>query len=237
MLIRLDSFLSKYGVCSRRRAKILIESGTVRINGALVKDVTKIDTNTDSVSVNEEIVNPKNLNYRYIIFYKPLNVLSTTHDEHGRKTVLDYVKIPERVYPVGRLDYNSTGLVLLTNDGDFALKITHPRYDVPKRYLVETSQKIMQNQLSKMEKGVEIYGTITKPVITKQLGDISFEITLHQGLKRQIREMCKAVGLEVVSLKRTHIGALGLGGMKPGEYRDLNEKELRLLNVIPPVRV
>ncbi len=226
MLIRLDSFLSKNGISSRRKAKDLIEAGLVSVNGAVVEDVVRIDPGNNAVLVEGKKVQPENLNFRYIAFYKPLNVLSTTEDEWGRKTVLDFIKVPEKVYPVGRLDYNSTGLLLLTNDGDFALKLTHPRYHVPKKYVVKTREKFSQKQLDEMAQGVEIYGEKTLPVEIKPLGEQEFEIILHQGLKRQIREMCKAVGLRVVELKRVQIGNLGLGDLKQGEFRYLTQKEI-----------
>lgn len=229
MEMRLDSFLSEYGVASRRKAKKLIEQGVVTVNGEIVTEVIRVDSSKDRIKVNNELIDPQKHKYRYIMFNKPLNVLSSTVDEWGRKTILDFVKAPEKVYPVGRLDYNSTGLILLTNDGDFSLKLTHPRYHLPKKYVVKTHQTIKQHHLDKLSKGVDIYDTTTIPAEVRKLGDKQFEIILMQGMKRQIREMCKVVGLTVTDLHRTHIGELGLGDLKPGEYRDLTNKEVMML--------
>ncbi len=229
MNIRLDSFLAKYGLASRRKAKELIAQGKVTINGKVITEVTKIDPEVDTVLVNNRLVDVKTHKFRYILFNKPLNVVSTTSDDWGRPTVLDYVKVPEKVFPVGRLDYNSEGLMLLTNDGELALKLTHPRYHVPKTYIVKTKQSIKPAQLEQLRKGVHIYDTITLPAKVRPLGDKSFEIVLTQGLKRQIKEMCKAVELTVVSLTRVCIGPICLGNLRPGEFRDLTDQEINLL--------
>ena len=226
MQIRLDSFLSKYGTCSRRKAKNLINDGSVMVNGEMAENVIKIDELKDIVAVNGKQININKFTFRYIMLNKPVNILSTTKDDRGRKTILDIVKVFEKIYPVGRLDYNSSGLILLTNDGDFALKISHPRYHVSKKYIVKVEENLTDAQLDRMRNGVNIYDVITSPCEINKLNDKTFEITLHQGIKRQIREMCKSVNLTVSSLQRIAIGGLELGDLKPGEFRDLTEEEL-----------
>lgn len=228
MNIRLDSYLSKNGVTSRRKAKELIETGKITVNNKAVNEVIVIDTDKDEVKAFGKTVKETS-KYIYIMLNKPLNVLSTTHDDRGRRTVLDVVKTKERIFPVGRLDYNSTGLILLTDDGELALKLTHPRYEIEKTYTVCVNEVLDENSLNKMRKGVEIYGQITLPAEINKLNSHSFEITLKQGLKRQIREMCKAVGLSVASLERIKMGNLELGDLAEGEYRELTSEELNLL--------
>lgn len=225
MQIRLDSYLSKYAVCSRRKAKVLVENGNISVNGKIIKSIIKIDEENDFVEVDNKKIDTKKLKFRYIALNKPINILCTTSDDRGRRTVLDIIKIPEKIYPVGRLDYNSSGLILLTNDGDFALKVSHPRYELPKKYIVVTEELLTNRQLDQMRKGVRVYETKTLPCEIKKLESNKFEIILHQGIKRQIREMCKAVNLTVNSLERISIGNLKLGDLKAGEYRDLTDKE------------
>ncbi|MFA6982023.1 MAG: pseudouridine synthase [Patescibacteria group bacterium] len=232
MEMRIDAFLSKHGFASRRNAKDMIELRRVKLNGLDVEEIVRVDPDKDVVEIDGKVFDPKNHSLRYILFNKPLNVLSTTSDDRGRKTVLDYIKVSEKVYPVGRLDYNSTGLMLLTNDGDLALKLTHPRYQVPKTYEVDVDKRPNEDQLRELAAGVEIYETKTSPAQVKVLGERRLEIVIKQGMKRQIREMCKAVNLRVVSLTRTRIGSLGLDGLGLGEFRDLTKEEIDKLRII-----
>ena len=226
MQLRLDSFLSKQGVSSRRKAKELIKSNLVSVNNRVTTEIIKIDPLVDKVFLGGKLVNPESQQKRYIAFYKPLNVLSTTFDDRGRKTVLDYVKVPERVYPVGRLDYNSSGLLLLTNDGNFSLKLTHPRYHLPKKYIVKVDKKVDGEDLKKLSQNMIIDGKKVSQAQVKNLGNNKLEIVLYQGIKRQIREMCRLVDLRVVELKRVQIGNLRLGNLRPGEYRELSHQEV-----------
>lgn len=229
MQIRLDSYLSKYGVCSRRKAKVLVEAGNVFVNGQVTKEIIKIDEEKDVVAVNRQRIDVSSLKYRYIALNKPVNILSTTKDDRGRKSVLDLVRVPEKVYPIGRLDFNSSGLILLTNDGDFALKLTHPRYHIPKKYIVNVLETLTKHQLDTLKRGVKIYDTKTLPCEIEKLDSRTFGIVLHQGIKRQIREMCRAVNLTVNALERISIGSLTIGNLKPGEYRDLTKEEVQML--------
>ncbi len=169
-----------------------------------------------------------------------MNVVSTVFDERGRKTLMHFFDKSMRIYPVGRLDYNSTGLILLTNDGEFANKMMHPKYHVPKIYKVAVSQNVTEEMLNKLRSGVEIvddkgYKVKTLPaevkVLKKHSNGTVLEFTLVQGIKRQIRLMCKSVGLDVKELERTQVGNVKLGNIRPGEHRTLTEKELNeLLN-------
>ena len=227
MEVRLDSFLSKHGIASRRKSKELILDGVVIVNDKTVYEVIRINPDKDKVEVFGEVVASKSPVKHYIMLNKPLNILSSTTDDRDRDTVLDLVKIDQSIYPVGRLDLNSTGLILLTNDGDFALKITHPRYHVSKKYIVKTRENISDAKLDRLRKGVTIYGQKTQPSEILRTSKNGFEITLHQGLKRQIRMMCREVGCHVIELHRSHIGNLSLGDLKTGEYRDLTEKEVK----------
>lgn len=226
MQIRIDAFLSKHGFCSRRNGKTLINKGEVLVNGSPIRSVIKIDPLHDEVRFNGQLVDPNDHRLRYVMLNKPINVLSTTHDDRGRMSVVDLVKTKEKVYPVGRLDYRSTGLVILTNDGDLALRMTHPRYHVPKKYIVVVDKPVSVKQVKSLGDGVSIYGVRTFPSDVKVLNDKKLEIVLYQGMKRQIREMCKAVGLRVISLERIQVGNISLGSLKPGQYRDLTVKEI-----------
>ncbi len=229
MEIRLDSFISQYGTLSRRKAKEAIITGRVSINGKICSSVIDVDSNKDIIALDDLIIDPKNKTLKYYMLNKPTNILSTVTDDRGRPTVLDHVKVPFKIYPVGRLDYNSTGLILLTNDGDLALKLTHPRFQVEKVYDVVVDSDLTPDQISKLENGVNLDGELTLPTTVKQLTESRFEITLNQGKKRQIREMCKVLGLNVVALNRIKLGPLTLSGLRAGEYRELTPKEIKSL--------
>lgn len=229
MDIRIDSFISKKGICARRKVKDLIAEKRVKVNDTIIQEVIRINPAKDTVIIDKKEINNLFPIKTYIILNKPLNVLSTTKDDWGRKTVLDIINSKVKLFPVGRLDYNSTGLILLTNDGDLALKLTHPRYHFPKIYKVETKEQITESQLKKLRSGVKVDDKTTLPAIVNLLDKNKFEITLHQGMKRQIREMCKSVGLNVSTLERTKFGPLTLGNLKPGEFRDLTIQEVDLM--------
>ncbi len=224
--IRLDSFISQHGFCSRRKVKELLEKRQITVNGIVAKSMMRIKQDKDVVKVGNKDIK-KNINIEYILLNKPINVLSTTIDTRGRRTVLDFVKTKNRLYPVGRLDYNSTGLILLTNDGDLALKITHPRYHVEKKYVVVVDKNITEDFLKSLKNGVEIYDSLTMPTIVKKNNNREFEITLFEGKKRQIREMCRVLGYETVSLRRVSMGNLSLGDLELGESRALTAEEIK----------
>lgn len=227
-MIRINKFLAESGIGSRRQNEQNIRNGFVTINGRVATLGEFMDPRNDEVKVHGRLVKISH-NLIYIALNKPVGVISSVRDEKGRKTVLDLVKVNQRIYPIGRLDFNSSGLILLTNDGDLVLKLTHPRYHLPKKYIVEVKENVQQEQLEKLEKGVRLEGKTTLPTEVKRISKNKFEIVLYQGLKRQIREMCKALGLNVVTLHRTDIGPLNIGTLKLGEFRYLTNKEIATL--------
>jgi len=228
MKIIINKFLAEAGVGSRRQNEQAIRAGRVTVNGRQAELGEFIDPKTDVIVYDGKRVatQPKLI---YIMLNKPVGIISSVKDEWGRKTVLDLVKTKERIYPVGRLDYNSSGLILLTNDGDLVLKLTHPRYHLPKKYLVEVGRPILDDDLKKLENGILLDGKTTLPTRTRRISKTKFEITLYQGLKRQIRLMCKSLGYEVLQLHRTDIGPLNIGDLKSGQHRHLTVKEIASL--------
>ena len=213
--IRLQKFIAQCGIASRRKAEELILGGHVKVNGKTAILGDKV-LPTDKVFVRgKRIVVQKGGNYRYIMLNKPRGFITTMNDERGRKCVAQLVEnVGERVYPIGRLDKDSEGMLVFTNDGDFANKVMHPKNNVYKIYRVTVRPSIDEDQLVKLETGVELDGRKTAPayvrVIHKEQGRVVLEMILHEGKNREIRRMCEAVGLEVARLKRTQIGATAL---------------------------
>ena len=233
--IRLQKFIADSGLCSRRKAEELIESGRVKVNGHPALIGQKVDPKKDLVTVDGQklVMRPKGQN-RYIMLNKPRGYLTAMSDDRGRKCVIELLEgVPERVYPVGRLDLNSEGLLLLTNDGEFANLMTHPSHRVPKCYRVTVHNKVTDEAQIALSQGVEIDGQKTLPaevrVVTEEEGSTVMLITITEGRNRQIRKMCEAVGLTVARLKRISIGPLRLGMLSPGEYRDLRKDEVDAL--------
>lgn len=226
--IRINKYLANAGVGSRRNNEQDIRDGKVTINGRKALLGEFINPDKDIIKLGDKRVD-QSAKPVYFALNKPLGIISSVRDEHGRKTVVDIVKSKERIYPIGRLDYNSTGLIILTNDGDLMLKLTHPRYHLPKKYFVEVKEAVQQNQIDAMQKGIRLEDQVTLPAEVKRLGKNKFEIVLYQGIKRQIREMCIALGLTVVTIHRTDIGPLNIGDLKSGAFRNLTNKEVALL--------
>ena len=227
--IRLQKYLADCGIASRRKAEMFIIQGKVKVNGKVVKELgTKVGTD-DKVEFKGKIVKPKQEKV-YIMLNKPVGSLSTVKKgkEKGQ-TVLDLVKIKERIFPVGRLDKNSSGLLILTNDGDLALKLTHPRYEKEKEYLVEVNKEITKDFIKSLKRGVKLEEGRTLPAKVKQLGIKKFEIVLKEGKKRQIRRMCERLGYQVKSLHRIRINKLKLGDLKSGKFKYLGDKDIQLL--------
>ncbi|MCD7958072.1 MAG: rRNA pseudouridine synthase [Ruminococcus sp.] len=229
--IRIQKLLSDAGFCSRRKAEEYIVAGKVQVNGRPVKLGDKASS-TDRIMVNGQlVVMPKKKNNRYIMLNKPRGYVTTMSDDLNRKCVIDLLNgVEERVYPVGRLDKDSEGLLLFTNDGSFANGIMHPSRHISKTYRVTVRPDISEEQLIAMSKGMELDEIKMQPanviVKTKETGRVVLLITIHEGKNRQIRRMCEAVGLEVARLRRISIGPLKLGMLKPGTYRDLTAEEL-----------
>ncbi len=233
--IRIQKVLSDAGYCSRRKAEELIARGKVKINGHPAQIGMKIDPVKDLVSVEgENIYIPRRKKYRYVMMNKPRGYVTTVKDDQDRRCVMDLLEdIEERVYPVGRLDRNSEGLLLFTNDGTFANDLMHPSRHVTKTYRVTVRPDVTDEQALALSEGVMIDGKKTAPavvrVLSKEDGRVVLEIVIHEGRNRQIRKMCEAVGLEVARLKRTAVGPLRLGMLKPGSVRDLTAEELKAI--------
>ncbi len=223
--------LAHAGVASRRRAAELIESGMVTVDGRpVIEKGFRLDPDRHEILVNGRPL-PKEEKKYYFLFNKPKNVISTVTDTHGRKKVVDYFKgISARLYPVGRLDKDTTGILIITNDGKFAHALAHPGFEIEKEYTVTVEPPVPAKETRKLERGVEIEGKVTAPCEIKPgkktpKGAI-YRVKLHEGRKRQIRLMFEAAGAKVVALKRTRYAGLTLRGLKEGEYRELSEKEL-----------
>lgn len=230
--IRIQKIIADSGYCSRRKAEELMTKGRVKLNGHPVKPGDKA-TVRDIITVDgERIYIPKTKKFLYIMMNKPRGYVTTMNDELGRKCVTELLDgIDERVYPVGRLDRNSEGLLLFTNDGNFANSIMHPAKQIAKTYRVTVRPDVNDEQLVALSDGIELDGRKTLPatvvVKDKEPGRVVLLITIKEGRNRQIRRMCEAVGLEVARLRRISIGPLRLGMLKPGSYRELTADELR----------
>ena len=230
---RIQKVLSDQGVCSRRAAEKLIDEGRVKVNGHPVTLGDKMDPDFDKVSIDGKSVRiVRKRQYTYLMLNKPRGYITTASDERGRKTVMDLLTgVDRRVYPIGRLDKDSEGLLLLTDDGAFANLLTHPSGGVGKLYRVTVRPRATEEQVVKMSSGVVLDdGTKTMPcainVVTDEPGRTVMEMTLKEGKNREIRRMCEAVGLEVVRLKRNAEGVVKLGMLKPGTYRELTKAEV-----------
>lgn len=233
--IRIQKLIADSGYCSRRKAEQLIADGLVKVNGHPVKLGDKADPHNDIITVGGEKINAEGITLRYIKLYKPRGYVTTMSDEQGRRSVTELLGgINERVYPIGRLDRNSEGLLLLTNDGAFANDIMHPRRHVSKTYRVTVSEKVTEDIINKLMTGVEIEENVmTAPcvvtVIAEEPERTVLEFTIYEGKNRQIRRMCEAVQLTVKRLRRTNVGGVKLGMLKPGEYADLTKQEMQTL--------
>jgi 23S rRNA pseudouridine2605 synthase len=233
-LIRINKYLADQGVASRREADRMISEGMISLNGKTVTELgTKVDLEKDVVSVKGSKIQTKAPEFKYIVLHKPRGVVSTVRDSHAEKTVVSMVNSSERLYPVGRLDKESYGLVLLTNDGELAYRLTHPKYHIPKTYRVKVKGKIRESTLERLRKGVYIENELTSPadvrVIKSDENITEFEIVLYEGKKREIRLMCASLHLFLVDLKRVSIGSLELGNLESGKYRELSEDEIVVL--------
>lgn len=229
---RLNKYIASSGICSRRKADELIESGVVMVNGKIITELGYGVQPKDKVFVNKQLIHP--VKHEYYRFYKPAGYITTSDDEKNRKTIYDL--LPERLHhlkPVGRLDRESTGLLILTNDGDLINDLTHPSAKVPKLYRVSINGQITQNDIDKMVKGIEIeadkkaYAQVDVLDIDKN--STTMEILLFQGMNRQIRKMFEYLGYEVVSLKRIQHATLNLDGLKRGEFKPIKPQQIKEL--------
>ncbi|MBT5503261.1 rRNA pseudouridine synthase [Candidatus Falkowbacteria bacterium] len=227
--MRLNKYLADSGIASRRKAELFILDGKVKINGKIITQLgTKVDPNLDIVEVDDQVVKPEAKKI-VIMLNKPIGYVCTTRSFKGEKNVLDLVNSDFRLYPIGRLDKDSSGLILLTNDGDLALKLSHPRYEKEKEYEVEVHQELSSDFLESLKRGVILDDEKTLPVTVKQLTSKSFSIILKQGKKRQIRRMCGLFDYTVLKLKRVRINNLELGDLESGNNVILDQNIINKL--------
>jgi 23S rRNA pseudouridine2605 synthase len=228
--VRLGKYLAHSGVASRRAAEQLVFDGRVSVGAAVVRDPARDVSEADDVRVDGRQVTTREHPRLVYALHKPAGVVSTARDPQGRRTVVDLVPSSERLYPVGRLDADTTGLILLTNDGDLANRLTHPRYGVSKTYRVTVQNPpVRAPALEALEAGVELDDGPTAPARVRRLGADRFEITIREGRKRQVRRMTEAVGHRVRSLERVKVGPLRIGTLAPGEHRRLKVPEVEAL--------
>lgn len=234
---RLQKVIAQAGIASRRHAEDMILQGRVQVNGAVIRTLGTKVTPLDRILVDGLPLQLQRNKYDYYLLHKPTGYITSVTDPQGRKTVMDLMKtIPQRVYPVGRLDYDTSGLLLLTNDGELAHRLMHPSYGVEKTYRVEVREKIPEQALGWLEKGVELEDGKTAPARVREVspkgqGSLpSYEITIHEGRNRQVRRMFKAIGFPLVTLKRIRFGPLQLDGhLTHGKFRSLSPQEVQQL--------
>lgn len=234
---RLQKVIAHAGIASRRNAEQLILDGRVKVNGKIVKELGIKVSSSDRVEVNG--IQIERETPVYFLFYKPRGVVSTVKDDKGRKTVIDFFpEIKERIYPVGRLDYDTSGLILLTNDGEFANLLMHPRGEIDKTYIAKTKGIPTREQMKSLERGIRLEDGKTAPARLKMLSldkkkqTAIIEITIHEGRNRQVRRMFEAIGCQVSKLKRERYGFLTLQGLNTGEIRELTPHEVKQLRVL-----
>jgi len=233
--VRLQKYMASCGLASRRKCEEYILQGKVKVNGKTATELgTKVIPNKDKVEFEGKEIKSEEKNI-YILLNKPIGYVTTSKDQFGRDSVLDLVKIKERVVPVGRLDMYTSGALILTNDGDFVYKVTHPKHEITKTYTVTLKGIITKEEVEKIKKGVDIGDYITKPAKVKILKkdtekNISrLEIIIHEGKNRQVRRMCEAVGRKVLALHRTKIGEISVKEIPLGKWRKLEQKEIKKL--------
>ncbi len=227
-LTRINKYLSEVGYCSRRAADKLIEEGRVTINGKVPEMGTKVAPN-DDVCVDGKSVVEKTKKRIYIAFNKPVGIVCTTDNRREKNNIIDFINYPERIFPIGRLDKPSEGLIFLTDDGDIVNKILRARNNHEKEYIVSVNRPVTKSFIQKMASGIPILGTVTKKCEVEQTGKFEFRIVLTQGLNRQIRRMCEFCGYEVTALKRVRIMNVSLD-VPVGEWRYISDEEMNELN-------
>lgn len=236
MKIRINQFIAKSGYCSRRKAEYYILNKSVKVNDCVITELsTIIDTDKDVVQIGESIL--KTEEKKYFVFYKPKNVVTSLNDPECRPIVLDYFsKIKERIFPVGRLDFDSEGLLFMTNDGDFANKLMHPSFEKNKVYIATVNKKLTFEQLNEFKNGIIIDNKKTSKSqimlvenIKNGLYAYTYKVIIHEGRNRQIRKMFEYFDINVVNLKRTEIAGIALNNLKSGEYRELTKDEFNKL--------
>lgn len=231
--MRLNKYIADAGICSRRKADELIANGNVKVNGAVVKELGCRVEDGDVVQVNGTEIESTGKKV-YVAVNKPMGYITSMDDDKGRATVAELVSdIPERLFPVGRLDYNTTGLLIMTNDGQLTYTLTHPKHEVYKTYVAKVAGVLSDTRIAKLRKGVDIGGFVTSPAKVKVIKQLPrhavVEISIREGKNRQVRKMFAAVGNKVQELQRTAIGDIKLGRLMEGHYRKLNREEIEYL--------
>lgn len=231
---RLQKIIANCGYCSRRKAEEYIKCGKVKVNGEVVTELGFKANMNDLIEINDEILDNKE-DYVYYLLNKPRGIITSTKDEKNRKTVIDLINTKKRIYPVGRLDYDTTGVLLLTNDGTLANLLMHPSSNIEKVYIAKIEGIITKNDLVKLERGIIIDGKKTYPSkaritkIDKKNNTSIVQLIIHEGRNHQVKNMFKAIGYNVIKLKRESIAFLTSSGLKSGEYRSLSIKEVKML--------
>lgn len=236
---RLDKYLSSLGICSRRNVGQFLKGQNLSVNGQrVVEPGSRINTKTATITLNGTLF--KKPKFVYYMVNKPADVISTASDEFGRKNVVSLVPSKQRVFPVGRLDKDTTGLIILTNDGELTNLLTHPKYEVHKTYHLLIRGRMNERQMEALQEGVELEDGLTAPAgvrVLRQEGSTSIiEMAIHEGKNRQIRRMCDAVKMSLVALERVKFGPLHLGDLKEGKYRELTDKEVSALRKAAVIR-
>lgn len=231
---RLQKYMARCGIASRRKCEEIILSGAVCVNGEKIFELgTKVDDEKDIVTVNGKIIKLEEKKV-YIMLNKPEGIITSNNDEKNRKTVIDIVDVEERIYPIGRLDYDTSGLLLLTNDGDIYNRIIHPRKNIDKIYIAKVNGIFSEEEMSKFSTGVDIGDYITSDakikVLEKYKNSCLVEISIHEGKNRQVRKMCSVFNHEVLTLQRISVGELSLGNLKNGNWRYLTDSEIEYLS-------
>ena len=233
---RLQKFIANQGICSRRKAEEYITSGRIKVNGNVIMELgTKTDPNKDIIEVDGKKISNISGKKVYILLNKPIGYVTTTRDQFNRNTVLDLVNIKEKVLPVGRLDMYTSGAIILSNDGDFIYKITHPKYEVEKTYNVTLKGQVTGEEIEQLRNGVQIENYVTGKAKVKILRidkekDLSrVEIIIHEGKNREVRKMCEAIGRKVLALHRTKIGNISVKDLRLGTWRYLKPNEIKSL--------
>ena len=235
--IRLQKYLADCGIASRRKSEELIKQGQVKVNGKTITELgTKVIPNKDIVEYNGKKIELKK-EYVYILLNKPIGYVTTVKDQFNRDSVLDLVKTNKRLVPVGRLDMYTSGALILTNDGDFVYKVTHPKHEIEKTYTVTIIGIVKKEEVEKLKEGVEIEDYITKPAkvkilkIDEEKNQSRLEITIHEGKNRQVRKMCEAIGHKVLALHRSKIAGIDVKDIPLGKWRYLNSKEVNKIKM------
>ncbi|ONI44081.1 pseudouridine synthase [Candidatus Epulonipiscioides gigas] len=235
-MMRLQKYLATAGVASRRKCEEYIVAGKVKINNMIVAELgVKVNSN-DIVQFENKIIQIEEKKLYYML-HKPKGYITSVKDENGRKTVIDLLQNKnERVYPVGRLDYNTSGILLLTNDGDFAYQLTHPKHTITKTYLVKVDGTVSSSEIQSLKNGVKIDDYVTKPAKVEKISEdddtTTLQIIISEGKNRQIRKMCNKVGHNVLDLKRIAIGNVSLNGLKRGKIRELTKDEIAHFKIL-----